>query len=613
MIMRVPPWTLVTGAGVFFAGACTFFSSLIFVYGYGVSAYFPHPCWQWWYFLWWYGGFYPDIDRWLLISAIPAAALPGSVIVTWLIKKPKVIAWSLRRNPPATQRAPAPIRGATDNFGHARWMTLAEARRLWPGPDPDFGGVVVGEAYNPREDTVADAPFDPADRATWGRGGRPPLLIDPCRDGSTHSLTIAGSGSFKTTSAVSTLLTWKGSAVVLDPSEEVSPMLTPDRERMGHDVFTLHPRTADEVGFNALDWIDITSPMAETDVKAVVEWICGDTPSGDATTAFFRSRGKQLVACLLAHLLWTDEVPAELKTLRTLRSALVTPEGELRELLSEIRRSSPSHFAQDLAGTLMGLAEPTFSGMYANADETTAWLSTRAFAGLVSGHSFRAREICGGKVTVFISLPLKSLQSTPAVARTIIGALMNAAYEADGNVRGRILFLLDEAARLGPMTIIETARDAGRKYGITMHLLYQSIGQIIDQFGASGRRDWFNAASWIAFAAVKDNEEAKELSEICGQHGVVGWTESENKGTHAKAMEAGSRSRGTALTYQEAPRPLIRPDEISELREDVALIVPRKGRPLLCGRAIFFRRAEFERRVSVNRFAPKKKESLDVG
>src|SRR5487761_918056 len=58
---------------------------------------------------------------------------------------------------------------------------------------------------------------------------------------------------------------------------------------------------------------------------------------------------------------------------------------------------------------------------------------------------------------------------------------------------------------------------------------------------------------------------------------------SENKGTHAKAMEAGSRSRGTALTYQEAPRPLIRPDEISELREDVALIVPRKGRPLLCG------------------------------
>ena len=56
--------------------------------------------------------------------------------------------------------------------------------------------------------------------ATWGQGGRAPLLIDPCVEGSTHSLVIAGSGSFKTTSAVSTLLTWTGSVVVLDPAAD---------------------------------------------------------------------------------------------------------------------------------------------------------------------------------------------------------------------------------------------------------------------------------------------------------------------------------------------------------------------------------------------------------
>ncbi|MGH7048841.1 MAG: hypothetical protein ACREE2_20950, partial [Stellaceae bacterium] len=144
--ISLPFWALVTGAGVFFVGAFTLFASLIFVYGYGVSAYFPQPFWQWWYFLWWYGGFYPDIDRWLLISAIPAAALPGSVIIVWLIQKPKIGGWSLRRNPSATAAVRAPIRGTTDNFGHARWMTLAEARRLWPGPDPAYGGIVVGEA-----------------------------------------------------------------------------------------------------------------------------------------------------------------------------------------------------------------------------------------------------------------------------------------------------------------------------------------------------------------------------------------------------------------------------------------------------------------------------------
>jgi type IV secretion system protein VirD4 len=35
------------------------------------------------------------------------------------------------------------------------------------------------------------------------------------------------------------------------------------------------------------------------------------------------------------------------------------------------------------------------------------------------------------------------------------------------------LFLLDEVARLGYMKVITQARDAGRKYGITMLLLYR--------------------------------------------------------------------------------------------------------------------------------------------
>ena len=69
---------------------------------------------------------------------------------------------------------------------------------------------------------------------------------------------------------------------------------------------------------------------------------------------------------------------------------------------------------------------------------------------------------------MFVQVPLKTLQATPALGRVIVGALLNAAYEADGRVRGRILFLLDEVARLGYMGVLEQARDAGRKYGITL-------------------------------------------------------------------------------------------------------------------------------------------------
>ncbi len=598
-----PAFALRLLAGVVFCmGAFTALASIIFLVGTGLIQDFRHPFWQWWLYLFQASG-NREVRFWLVASGVPAASVPLLVGLTILVSGRRVHGWTLRRNHPPARPVASPIRSPTDNHGHARWMTMAEARDLWPGPDPGFGGVVVGEAYAVQEGSAAGVRFKPRDPKTWGQGGKAPLLIDPCNQGSTHSLTIAGSGSYKTTSAVSTLLTWGGSAVVLDPSAELGPMLGADRERMGHRVFVLHPRSAHEVGFNVLDWIDVTSPLAETDVRAVVDWVCGDQSGQDANADFFKSRGKALVTCLLAHMLWDHRLPPAFKTLRTLRAALATPEPDLRMILSKIHLYSTSRMARDLAGALKGVVNETFSGIYTNADEDTAWLSNPAYAALVSGASFRGADLVAGKTTVFVCVPLKALQSTPAIARVIVGALLNAAYEADGAVQGRVLFLLDEVARLGPMGIITTARDAGRKYGITLHLIYQSVGQIIEQWGAEGKRAWYEGASWRAYAAVKDEETAKELAATVGEYGVLAWSEGQNTGTQGRGFEAGSRSRGQTRNYHEVKRQLIRPEEIMhDTREDEVFVIPKGGRPLRCGRAIYFRRPEFVGRVGSNRF-----------
>ena len=154
--------------------------------------------------------------------------------------------------------------------------------------------------------------------------------------------------------------------------------------------------------------------------------------------------------------------------------------------LQQLRRdgqTSHSDMARDLAGTLMGLAKETFSGMYTHATKETAWLAVKAYADLVCGSSFRAGELTGGRLTVFLQLPLDTLKETPAIARVIVGALLNAAYLARGQVSGRVLFLLDEAARLGAMDILEVAREASRKYRITLLPIYQSEGQLIELWG----------------------------------------------------------------------------------------------------------------------------------
>ena len=484
---------------------------------------------------------------------------------------------------------------------------MKRARKRFPGPDPAYGGLVVGEAYRVDQDRAAQrGPFDPRERASWGTGGKAPLLIDPCHEGATHALVFAGSNGFKTTSAaIPTLLTWTGAAVVLDPSREIGPMLQGFREQdLGHQVVTLDPANAASGGFNVLDWIDPTAPLAQTHVEAVVGWISGEHRGHDSSTGdFFRAKARELITCLLTDLLWDPTLAPAQKTLRTLRARLVTPEDEMRALLETISQQSHSLKARQLASTLKGAVKETFSGTYQNATRDTGWLSTDAYADLVSGSTFRTRDLTGGKLTVFVQIPLHVLDNTPALGRVVIGALLNAVYEADGVLKGRVLFLLDEVARLGFMKVITQARDAGRKYGITMLLLYQSLGQLIEQWGMDGKKSWYESTSWRLFAAVQDRETAREVSELCGEYAVVSTSTGDTEGSQSRGSMGASSSSGRSENRSEIKRALIKPEEIiQDSRVDEAFVMVRGSPPLRCGRAIYFRRREWDGLVGKNRF-----------
>lgn len=575
-------------------------ASAVFLWGTGLVRHFPFEgtAWmsQWWSYAL-YAPPHPVVGRWLLIGAgVPTAFLGLFAIRLVQLRGGRV-----------TQPGQV-VRGSTDNHGHAAWMSMKEARARFPGPHHGFGGVVVGEAYRVDQDRTAKVAFNPQRPATWGQGGKAPLLIDPCQVGPTHSLVFAGSGGFKTVSAASTLVHWTGAAVVLDPSRELGPMLTACREGMGHKAVALEPGTPG--GINVLDWIDIRHPLAETNVHAVVGWLFGEAEgaSSDADR-FFRNWGKQLVACLLAHMLWDPTLPPEARTLRTLRAGVVTPEDQMRDVLEGIHTGSHSPMARDLAGTLKKIVAETFSGIYGNATGDTAWLSVAAYADLVSGGpegaeaSCATAELAGGKLTVFLQIPLKVLRDTPAVGRVLVGALLNALYEADGAVEGRVLFLLDEVRRLGPMKILEVARDAGRKYGITLQLLYQAEDQLVEQWGRQGRNAWFDSVSWRMYAAVQNTDTAKSVSEAAGGHSVLAESEGSSRGSQGKPLEAGSRSTGTSFNRHEMARALIRPDELTQdVRGDEAFVFARGSKPLRCGRAIYFRRPELRAAIDASRF-----------
>jgi type IV secretion system protein VirD4 len=501
---------------------------------------------------------------------------------------------AVRGNAVFARPSPKRVSGKRAIHGEANWMKAAEATKLFP----DKGGMVVGENYRVDRDSASNMSFDAANRDSWGGGGNKRLLCFDGGFGSGHALVFAGSGGFKTTSVtIPNALNWPGSLVVLDPSNEVAPMVSEHRRRSNRAIHVLDPKTP-RSGFNALDWIGRSGGSKEEDIAAVAGWLMTDKAGIDAgRNDFFRGSAQQLITALIADVCLSGHTPEDRRTLRQVRSNLAEPEPKLRNRLQEIHDSSQSAFVRENVAPFINMTPETFSGIYGAAAKETHWLSYENYAALVSGSSFATDRIGDGKTDLFINLDLKTLENHPGLARVIIGSLLNAIYNRNGDVDGRTLFLLDEVARLGFMRILETARDAGRKYGISLLLLFQSIGQMREAYGGrDASSKWFESASWISFAAINDPETAEYISRRCGDTTV-----------EVDQLSRSSRMGGSSQTRsrQLARRPLILPHEVLRMRSDEQIVFTAGNPPLRCGRAIWFRRKDMIAVTGKNRFGPK--------
>lgn len=523
-----------------------------------------------------------------------AAALVAVIVMARRSLSGAVLPWSEEKTEDNIDRTGSALHGS------ASWMPIKRATEIFSD-----GGLILGEAYRVDKDKDAQSSFDPRDPKTWGQGGRPPLLRYDGNLGNGHSMFFAGSGGFKSTSTVvPTCLEWPHSLVVLDPSGEAAQLTGDDRRRQGFDVHTLDP-AAGNGGFNVLGWVKPGAGDVLDNVKAVAAWIGDEKPSGKSSGGdFFGESSTGLIMLLVAEAVLSLNLPDEDRTLRTVRQRLTMGQEKLQTHIGELISEDEMHpLVIELAGTYHGMVAETWSGVYANAAKSTLWLSSPPLADLVSGGAFDSSTLVNGKTTVYVNIPLKTLQSTPAAARVVLGALMNAHFEAAGAHEGRTLFMLDEVFQLGYMKILEQARDTGRKYGISISLIYQSLGQCIDQWGQNGKKAWFDSTTFRSFAVVSDPDTQAEVSKICGTYTASATSKSSSSGrSHGKADVIGSSSKNESESQSETRRELIKPDEIGRLRADEQIVILNNEAPIRCGRALYFRRPELLSRVSESQF-----------
>jgi hypothetical protein len=94
--MRHPLALRLTLAAALCLAVFTPLASILFLAGTGLLGAFPHPFWQWWLYLYEYGGD-PAVRGWLLVSGVPAAVLSLFGAVALFLRRRLVRGWTLRR------------------------------------------------------------------------------------------------------------------------------------------------------------------------------------------------------------------------------------------------------------------------------------------------------------------------------------------------------------------------------------------------------------------------------------------------------------------------------------------------------------------------------------
>lgn len=557
-------------------------SSLIFVWIGNLQGQLEYP----WLAYWTYWGDPDPTTRMLIIISglVPTMAAIAICVITYRIAAGLRIRRRFPLWPWQRQReddSPRPLeRGHSDNHGHSRMASAVEMIDQFRKPSRHHGAKILGMV---------------------GRH----LLYDSCLGRSGVSIEIAGTRGGKTSCLISTLAHWTGPQVVQDPSCEIGPMMWRHLLSKGRRVYIINPdpNPANEDGevapwahliarYNPIGWIDPTKLGASSHIRTVARhFIDDDGVKIDGTAMFFRNAARDMISCILAHIIWHQGPNAPPKTLPALQAVLTLEHDNLIQYLISIRNTSRSSMARDLAGPAIKEAEKgekTFNNIRTEIIQATAWLSDPEMRDMVSGEDFDVSCILGREpATVISQIPMDTLLNYPSLARVIFGSFISAKIAS--GTKTKTLFLPDEAWLLGRMSALKIALFAGGKHGLALHLPWQSMGQIEEIWGAAGRKFWLDNCAYIAVSSIRDPIVAKEVSDMCGTMAVVAYSEGDNQGTQGGTGLFARLSRGRNTNRHEIKRSIMMLAEvIADLARDDLLILGLRH-PAIIKRALWWR------------------------
>ena len=467
-------------------------------------------------------------------------------------------------------------------FGDARWGTWSKIKHLIG----DEAGLVFGEDYDPRQNPKA---FNPSDPGTWGRGGKADLVTMRTGFAGGHSLVFGGTGEGKTAGIVfPTALRYRHPIIVMDPQGEIHDTVAQARASMGFQGRVIEP------GYG-LDLISFLRPAltgsergSERGYAHIADTLVGRKEALKSEySQFFAAEGAALVSGLLEHLVTSG---AE-EVFSNLYGLLSQPETVFKQYIKDLRQNP--NVPLPLRTRLASYAEmepKTFSNLQTNVKQALNWAAFPKLCKMLDTEPRYVPPPLGPTTDIYIRLGLGDLASYPGLARAILGALLYVIAETGDGIER--LMIVDEAYQVGRLRGFELIRDTMRKRGLHLMLIFQSVGQIREVYGEDGVRAWNASVAARVFGTTEDERDAASLSRMIGDYTVD--VEGRSKSSGIRGLGIGTPSANASRNINLQKAPLIRPEQLRTLPGDASIILFKGQSPLFCGKALAWRRAEFQ-------------------
>lgn len=441
-------------------------------------------------------------------------------------------------------------------FGTTHWMTPSELKRKNFHADSRVG-FVLGKQGKPKDKS-----------APYIVSGKHP-----------HCLVVAPTGRGKGVGfVIPNLLSYKGSAVVLDVKGENYEATSRFRQSMGQTIYRFGPRDFDQPShrYNPLARVSsYTNPakrMAELEKIAALFLQADDT----SAASFLPNSREIFVACsILAY----EQGKLNLGHVYRLAFGGVAPNLKFLKYADQVQDRSAKLLFQKLGNT----TEKTLSAYLSVLSSAGMAPWSNPHTGAVTARSdFDFSTFRKVPQTVYFTVPADDVTAIAPLVRLFFSDLIATLqhHEPGPDEPFPVLILLDEFQRIGRMQIIIDSISLLRSYRGNLAIVTQTIPNLDEVYGETSRKALQGGAGIKLYLTPSEEDTVQELS------ASVGMT---TKRVVSKSRTIGAGGVfGTNVSERTEDHPLLPPDQARRLPADKVVIVVDADLPIMADRIQYY-------------------------